>query len=748
MKKELSFPISSFLNLSENYLKDIDSLDFLKLSKMYVDNFVLNDLNSWMHFISWVWWSWKTTFINYVLLHLKKHFEEIWKQIVVIPVSPRIINNTNTLLNDFLDLLSSELLKLKYDRNIKRRICDLKVALDKSWLWYLKVLSSIVWRNSSNIQDTILSVRKSIDNTYKDYEIVFVIDDIDRVWKNELILIWKVLDIIQKLIFAWDDKDWNILCFYAADSRHLNSFTYWDWADKNYLNFYQYFHKFWDEQPYDVYHHSKWKLEKIFYKKFNIEQNYDFSIMFDRLQASLEKSWLPLTIRSINHLIEQFKWLTTILNNTLAWISFDEPLVFMNKTIVKDILNKLFNPILNLQILWFLCYLEKDPWLFDIFDKYTNELKYLDLNDENNLEKFNNEIKKLEGKWIYFDWLSYYDSKWLLSFFNSNDYILIRNFCKINNIDYTLKKFVNQEYLYRFANDILGNNNYTMTVNDYNFINSKPLWYSNFLAVIAEITSNIHLIESTEQFDNFCNNIIQYINYPNLSFENVNNFSECILRIFDFCTWYYDVNYFYKKFNNILKIIDETDNKFLWFYFYSHCYFYTINTYNHSNIQSLWNKFDEGYSEYIKKSMTKYINNGKWSLYFWLKAIEFWKLCKSNKIDSTESIKHLVHFIDLFIWIENHEFWLDFLNKISTNMLFLTICTFVQNEWDDLKYVYGSSPSDYWKLIYKIKIKPNFIKLFKNNYSDIKLYWGTLFSSIKWNNSRQLFKIVDEYFWN
>jgi hypothetical protein len=154
--------------------------------------------------------------------------------------------------------------------------------------------------------------------------IVIIIDEIDRVEKKELVKIWKILNIIKRMItISW--KDWNILCFYSADSRHLNWFYFSDSDVNEPLNFFQYFKKF-SESRYDIHELSKKDLWDYIYRNYLVIQKILFwidKIVLDRINfdiriwmifKELENLWIPITIRNVDDTMTEIENLSLLLN--------------------------------------------------------------------------------------------------------------------------------------------------------------------------------------------------------------------------------------------------------------------------------------------------------------------------------------------------------------------------------------------------------------------------------------------------
>lgn len=241
-----------------------DCLNLSPIIKDYIEYQLLEQdeekgkytIKSGMNFITWLWGSGKTFFIEEILKHLKEPKDYLWeRKFIRIDFSPRNLETTASIYSHFLDTFISELLSEKYDPNLKGYKSNLLKIL---WAWtgnnYLDMFFKLFNSPSENVQDILKSINDSLETTYKDYFIVVVIDDIDRVEKKDLLNIGKILNLLKNLtdIQKKENPDSNLICFYSADSNYLNNFYLWDRQEEKAINFYQYFNKFRDTQI-DIY---------------------------------------------------------------------------------------------------------------------------------------------------------------------------------------------------------------------------------------------------------------------------------------------------------------------------------------------------------------------------------------------------------------------------------------------------------------------------------------------------------------
>ena len=294
-----------------------DCLNLSPIIKDYIEYQLLKQdeekgkytIKSGMNFITWLWWSGKTFFIEETLKHLKEPKDYLWeRKFIRIDFSPRNLETTNSIYSHFLDTFISGLLSEKYDPNLKGYKSNLLKIL---WAWmgnnYLDIFFKLFNSPTENVQDILKSINNSLQTTYKDCFVVVVIDDIDRVEKKDLLNIGKILNLLKSLTsIQKEDKDKNksdpnLICLYSADSNYLDNFYLWDRQEEKGINFYQYFNKFRDSQIdiYDAtYQNLITFLENTILK---INDKVDFLRILecgDLLQSLKEKD-IAITIRDL-----------------------------------------------------------------------------------------------------------------------------------------------------------------------------------------------------------------------------------------------------------------------------------------------------------------------------------------------------------------------------------------------------------------------------------------------------------------
>ena len=293
-----------------------DCLNLSPIIKDYIEYQLLEQdeengkytIKSGMNFITWLWGSGKTFFIEETLKHLKEPKDYLWeKKLIRIDFSPRNLETTKSIYSHFLDTFIWELLSKKYDPNLKGYKSNLlRVLGSETGNTYFNLLFKFFNSPSENVQDILESINNSLKTTYKDYFVVIVIDDIDRVEKKDLLNIGKILNLLKNLTsIQKEDKDKsapNLICLYSADSNYLNNFYLWDRQEEKGINFYQYFNKFRDSQV-DIYE-ATYKNLITFLKKsiLKIKDNKGIQsklYLCNKLFDSLKEKDIAVTIRDL-----------------------------------------------------------------------------------------------------------------------------------------------------------------------------------------------------------------------------------------------------------------------------------------------------------------------------------------------------------------------------------------------------------------------------------------------------------------
>lgn len=331
-------------NRDNTVFQNNDKLNFTNKVRDYINYYLMKDwiLQSGMNFITWYWWSWKTTFIKYILNELKNEDNDYlnWRTLIHIQFNPWNFQSTKNIYQNFFENFIDSLMKEKYDSSLKSYINTLLKLLNSSWNNLLKSISGVINKDLLSVDDIIKKIDISLSTTYKDFVILITIDEIDRVDKNDLINIWKVLNIIKMLIeLQRKNKEVqdNIICLYAADSKQLASFRIWDnEEEKPFMNFYQYYNKF-PNTRYDVYRESIDDMKSYILNQLNGFNNFKYLKeelikKCNNLQAELEELNQPIVIRNAINTFDNM-WRTLNMN-------IDDVALKLNKNIYKDVLAK------------------------------------------------------------------------------------------------------------------------------------------------------------------------------------------------------------------------------------------------------------------------------------------------------------------------------------------------------------------------------------------------------------------------
>ena len=452
--KDISF-WKTCQNLTENDMRSYDELNFLDKSQKYIENYLLDEKSEskWgMHFITGFWWSGKTTFINCILWQLKNRKFQFINNKKVLPIffNPWNLQSTKNIYRHFLDVLTSALLQEKYDKKLKTYTQNLLSILDKSGNSWLTILSHLFSSTFENLDDTLSSIARSVWETYKDFYIVVVIDEIDRLGKEDLVNVGKILNLLNKIIWLTENK--NFICLYAADSRHLYSFSFSDNQQIGTpLNFYQYFKKF-STTRYDIYSTTKQEtlnyiIENIPKQDDNNKKNIGDIVLriLQSIQVELEQLGVAITMRDINFLMKQIIYLQKHVKEILVAEFNDQYLdlsISLELYISRFIDEKLFSPMFYGHLIYFISLFEKDPELKYLLNDLALEALYLtkyissSKSQEQESGLITKYFKKFESKWIRFAYM-WNTSNWYYE----------------HNIQETFTEFIKSDFL--FIKDVL-----------------------------------------------------------------------------------------------------------------------------------------------------------------------------------------------------------------------------------------------------------------------------------------------------
>lgn len=328
-----------------------DILKSNQRAKNYINNYLLEEsekheikVKPWMNLITWYWWSWKTRFIEEVLNEASSIVSRHWKKLIHIQFNPRDFQSTDNIYQHFFETFINSILKEKYNWNLKSSINILLDLLDNSWSNYLKLISKIIHKETLSINDMIEKINKILVTMYKEYIIIVVVDEIDRLEQFDLVNVWKILNLISKLTEKQKimEEDKNLTCLYSVDLKYLSWFSFWDnW--KTSTDFYQYYNKFRNTE-YDVYNSSKYDLIQYIFENIKEISYFNFSYIegisnIQALMAScqslflkLEELEIPIVVRDAIYLFDNLK-----ISLEQIWKSLES---YFSRTIYSNIFDK------------------------------------------------------------------------------------------------------------------------------------------------------------------------------------------------------------------------------------------------------------------------------------------------------------------------------------------------------------------------------------------------------------------------
>jgi len=503
-----------------------DCLDFWKKSRNYIENYLFHywnnwwELNSWMNFITGLWWSWKTTFINEVIDNLNDNWDEKYlngRKLITIKFNPWDYQNTKNIYEQFLTSLSCSLLKYKYDDNIKSDSKDLIKLLDSKYVNFFDWIRRLIYSNNDSIEDLIIKINKSIQTTYKDFLILIVVDEIDRLEKVDLVNVWKVLNLIKRLITENQNSNLrkNILCIYSADSYHLSNFYLWDKQDEEWITFFQYFKKFPDTK-FDIYQNCTndiiKQLAAITADRSNFDYKYDETIINKSklLFNELNSIWIPICIRDLDFLNKDLSQnidnISSILyknfqNSMYKWL-IERWFIWQ---IVREKLGN--GDDLKLDFIYLSSIYEKDSEIINKLSSIYSWMKYYWSEERKNLIK---NSRDLSYKFNYrFD--NEYTEKKLLDFIETDYPLLLRIFDK-NDLwwwyNYIIKKLLQDiwdEISYKELSDIYNYNEIAKILFKPNINQNENIFVftrSNFLSMWIECKDSFNKEQNIKFFEN------------------------------------------------------------------------------------------------------------------------------------------------------------------------------------------------------------------------------------------------------
>lgn len=242
---------STIEDCTDTEIKEVDELWFFEQSKRFREEIKSEDdlLNmSKTNLIEGLWWSGKTSFLNMMLWQIKNDKEFLkWKNVVPVFFTPRYIVDPKDFFKSFFDALRNTLLQKKYNEGLvdtTKDFLSLVDWVDDSWVTFFKnIFSYFLPQKNWTINATIDELEHIFSKDYSDYFIVLVIDEVDRIWVQELQEFSKILDIAKQLA----DRCQNLIVFCWWDQRYMEKLMIpWQiWVDQ--IHFQEFLQKFFDD---------------------------------------------------------------------------------------------------------------------------------------------------------------------------------------------------------------------------------------------------------------------------------------------------------------------------------------------------------------------------------------------------------------------------------------------------------------------------------------------------------------------
>lgn len=542
-----------------------DCLDFWKKSRNYIENYLFHywnnwwELNSWMNFITWLWWSWKTTFIGEVIDNLNDNWDEKYlngRKLITIKFNPWDYQNTKNIYEQFLTSLSWSLLKYKYDDKIKSDSKDLIKILDSKYINFFDWIRKLIYSNNDSIEDLIININKSIQTTYKDFLILVVVDEIDRLEKIDLVNVWKVLNLIKRLLTENQDSNLrkNILCIYSADSYHLSNFYLWDKQDEEWITFFQYFKKFPDTK-FDIYQNSideiieYLSVMSIDWENFDLDSREKVLKKSKSLIDELDDLKISISIRDLKFIDRNISQQIDEITNNLFYNYFKGSIYgeVIEKWFISQIVREKLWQAENLKLdyIYLSSIYEKDPTIMKTLMTIYSWMKYYWKDEKKNLIK-REWNRKYKFKYKFDD--EYTEDK-LLDFIENDYSLLLWNFDK-NDLwwwyNYIIEKFLMDLWNKISSEDIHGFNNYDKIIdvlflpninwneNIFRFTNSNFVDLRKLVQDSLSNEWNIKFLKNSIMiFKDYINNIFN----KNWDYTNNNDFW-FFISIYFFLYWF------------------------------------------------------------------------------------------------------------------------------------------------------------------------------------------------------------------
>jgi hypothetical protein len=280
--------------------KDIaDSLGFFKKAKDFWDIVSDKENPSKMSLIEWLRGSGKSSFIN-ILLKVIQEDKKDW----FLPVlfTPRYLE-PDKFYQSFFEQFSSVLLQYRYDDELLTNTQDIIEVL-----WWVHdsmksitgLLSFFFKKQKKSPSELIENFVQVITKTYSNQTIVIVVDEIDRLWNEELHHFAKLLDIIKQIAERCNNV--YVLCAWSQQYLEQQIVAGQRDDDKKAITYQEYCNRFFDE----VIRFSSQDGEFVKWVKtmFNIELN---ESQFKNMINHCQENRITFVMRNAKRILSSLK---------------------------------------------------------------------------------------------------------------------------------------------------------------------------------------------------------------------------------------------------------------------------------------------------------------------------------------------------------------------------------------------------------------------------------------------------------
>ncbi len=198
--------------------------------------------------VQWIWWCGKSTFLKFLFWQKKKQIEEQRKTFIPVMFTPWFFDK-HDFYSEFFWLLKSTLLQHRYSEKLDSSIEKLLETLYNSDSLWAKITGLLMQWSKKSLDEEINNIADIIRKDYNNCHIMLWIDEIDRLHQDDLIEVWKLLELINLLFDRLNSNENNktrINVIFSRSNHYLSKIIIPWWIDKmmKWIFFDQYFNRF------------------------------------------------------------------------------------------------------------------------------------------------------------------------------------------------------------------------------------------------------------------------------------------------------------------------------------------------------------------------------------------------------------------------------------------------------------------------------------------------------------------------